>query len=69
MPRPTCLEDGFEYRVKNIFKRLRQEHKDEETTVPFPKWLEKNHKAVGVAFLDDVDVYMGIPLEEGEEAE
>lgn len=69
MPRPTCLEDGFEYRVKLIFNRLRQDHKDEETDVPFPKWIEKNHKAVGVAFLNDVETYMGMPLDEGEKAE
>lgn len=69
MPRMTCLEDGYEYRVKEIFKRLRKEHKDEESPLPFPKWLELNHKAAGVAFLDDVDSYMGMPLEDGEEAE
>lgn len=63
MPRPICVEDGFEYRVKGIFRRLREEYATEETDTPFEEWLEKNHKTVGAEFLSDVESYMGIPSE------
>lgn len=64
--RPHCIEDDYEYRVKKIFERLRKIHSEEESGQPFLVWLEKSHREVAHAFLDDVTDYMGLPLIEGE---
>ena len=60
MPRATCLEDTYEYRVKRIMRELKKQHADEESELSFEGWLEDNYAAVGGAFLDDVDRYMGV---------
>ncbi len=65
MPRPTCLEDGYEYRVKRIFRHLREAYKDSETETPFEDWVWQNKPGVADVFLTDVVEYMGLP-EEGE---
>lgn len=67
MPRPICREDMFEERVKAIFRKLRKAHADEESDEPFSEWVEENPEIVAVEFLNDVESYMGLPLEEGGE--
>ena len=64
MPRPTCREDGYEYRVKVIFKKLRKLWREDETDFDFEDWLDIAHMEVANEFLNDVAVYMGIPEEE-----
>lgn len=59
MPKPTCLEDGYEYRVKKIFGVLREICSYEQSELTFPKWVEEHPKEVSVAFLNDVETYMG----------
>lgn len=59
MPRNIhTIECEFEWHVKRILKRLIEEHED--GPMAFDEWLEKNHKAVAHAFLDDVDSWMGL---------
>jgi hypothetical protein len=67
MSRPICREDGYEYRVKAIFKHLRQEHAESfDKDMPFEKWLEKESATVADTFIEDVVTYMGIPEDDDE---
>lgn len=61
MPRIQTQEDGYEYRVKRIFKRLHEQFCNEKQGGTFHDWLNKNPKTVGNEFLDDVETYCGLP--------
>ncbi len=61
MPRATCIEDGFEYRVGRIMAELRKEYEEMDSVFSFQDWLYENTEVVGKAFLDDVETYMGLP--------
>lgn len=61
--RPVCQEDMYEFRVKEIFAKLRADHKAEEGSKTFDAWLNDQCRGNVVAetFLADVETYMGIP--------
>lgn len=69
MPTPRTIEDDYEFRVKEIFAKLRQSHADEEGDDTFDEWLTRQCKGndVAKAFIDDVESYMGIPDAEDDE--
>jgi hypothetical protein len=61
MPRPLCREDLYEYHYKSILGKLREVHKNCETSEPFnEEWLGSNLDEVGGEFLDDLAKWAGV---------
>lgn len=67
MKQIETIEDGYEWRVRKIFERLRKTHKEQDDG-DFLDWIETHDGSMVVAeeFLNDVQNYMGVPLVDGE---
>lgn len=63
MARIRTLEDDYEYRVNQIFRKLREEYDDDGTEDSFEDWIESRdgRMTAGRLLLSDVEAYMGIP--------